>query len=84
MTLSLDEISAVTAKQIDVVTTVFDQENDLLTYGYTVTGGRIVGTGSKVKWDLTGVRSGTYTITAAVDDGCGFCGQTKSLTVVVK
>lgn len=82
--LSHSEISAVTAKLVEVRTTAVDPENDILTFNYTVTGGRIIGAGAKVKWDLTGVRSGTYTITAGVDDGAGVIGQTKSMTVVVK
>ena len=82
--LSHLEISAVTPKQIDVTTTAVDPENDILTYNYTITGGRIIGTGPKVKWDLSAVASGTYTITAGVDDGCGLCGATMTKTVVVK
>ena len=82
--LSHIEISAFTTRQIDVTTTAVDPENDVLTYVYTVTGGRIIGTGAKVKWDFTGVHSGTYTITAGVDDGCGLCGATMTKTVVVK
>ncbi|MDM7922973.1 MAG: hypothetical protein QUS14_11790 [Pyrinomonadaceae bacterium] len=69
---------------VDVSTTAVDPENDTLTYNYTVSGGRIVGSGKDVQWDLTGVRPGTYTITAAVDDGCGFCGQTQTRTVTVE
>lgn len=70
-------------KAIEVFTEAFDKENDLLVYSYTVSGGRIVGTGAKVIWDLTGVRPGDYTITAGVDDGCGICGDTKTMTVKV-
>jgi len=49
-----------------------------------ISGGRIVGTGAKVFWNLNGLLPGTYTITAGVDDGCGVCGKTvtQSLTVV--
>lgn len=82
--LSHFEINALTRKQIDITTTAVDPENDVLVYNYTVTGGRIIGSGAKVKWDLTGVRPGTYTITAGVDDGCGLCGATVTKTVVVK
>jgi hypothetical protein len=57
---------------------------DVLTYNYTVSGGRIVGSGANVTWDLSGVRPGTYTITAAADNGCGFCGQTKTETITVR
>ena len=30
-----------------------------------------------------GVNPGTYTITSAVDDGCGLCGQTKTETITI-
>jgi hypothetical protein len=57
---------------------------DVLTYNYTVSGGRIVGQGANVTWDLSGVRPGTYTVTAAVDNGCGVCGATKTETITVR
>ena len=68
----------------NVTTTAVDPENDVLTYNYTVSGGRIVGQGANVSWDLTGVNPGTYTITAGVDDGCGVCGETKTQTITVE
>jgi hypothetical protein len=70
-------------RKIAVVTTAVDPENDVLTYNYKISGGKIVGRGARVMWDLTEVPSGNYTITAAVDDGCGICGKyiTKSVTV---
>ena len=71
-------------REISVTTVANDRENDVLTYSYIVSGGKIVGNGAKVIWDLTGVEAGTYTITAGVDDGCGICGPTKTQTVVVK
>ena len=37
-------------------------------YAYTVAGGRVVGDGSKVTWDLSGVGPGTYTATVDVQD----------------
>lgn len=57
---------------------------DVLTYNYTVSGGRIVGSGANVTWDLSGVRPGTYTITAGADNGCGVCGTTKTETITVE
>lgn len=57
---------------------------DVLIYNYMVSGGKIIGTGANVTWDLTGVKPGTYTITAGVDNGCGVCGKTMTKTVVVK
>lgn len=57
---------------------------DVLTYNYTVSGGRIVGSGANVTWDLSAVRPGTYTVTAGVDNGCGVCGTTKTETITVR
>ncbi|NJM54401.1 MAG: hypothetical protein HC846_14105, partial [Blastocatellia bacterium] len=62
-------------QSVGVATKAVDPENATLTYNYTVSGGRVVGQGANVNWDLAGVKPGTYTITAAVDDGCGFCGK---------
>lgn len=70
--------------KISVKTVTIDPENDVLTFNYTVSGGKIVGQGANVAWDLTGVKPDTYTITAGVDDGCGVCGMTKTQTIVVK
>jgi hypothetical protein len=68
---------------INVTTTAVDPDNEPLVYNYTVSGGRIVGTGKDVQWDLSGVSPGTYTITAGVDDGCGLCGQTQTKTITI-
>jgi len=40
-------------------------------YTYSTTGGRIVGGGANVSWDLSGVRPGTYTATVEADNGLG-------------
>jgi hypothetical protein len=69
---------------VGVKASATDPENDTLVYNYTVSGGRIVGQGANVNWDLSGVRPGTYTITAGVDDGCGVCGKTQTKTITVK
>lgn len=84
LTLSVTEIGASSSRTISVTTDATDPENDVLTYGYTISAGQIRGQGAKVIWDLTGVAPGTYTITAGVDDGCGFCGSTVTKTVAVK
>jgi hypothetical protein len=68
---------------INVSTLAVDPDNDPLVYNYTVSGGRIVGSGKDVQWDLSGVSPGTYTITAGVDDGCGVCGQTQTKTITI-
>lgn len=71
-------------KEISVSTTYYDPANDVVTFNYYVSAGKIVGQGSKVIWNLSGVKAGTYKITAAVDDGCGLCGKFITKTVVVK
>jgi outer membrane protein OmpA-like peptidoglycan-associated protein len=48
-----------------------DPDGDPLTYSWTATGGRIDGSGSEVRWNSAGTASGTYTVTAHVDDGRG-------------
>ena len=57
--------------------------DEILTYKYEVSGGKIIGEGAKVAWDLSGVKAGKYTITASVDDGCGFCGRTMTEIITV-
>jgi hypothetical protein len=68
---------------VEVTTAASDPENDVLTFNYTVSGGRIIGRGQNIKWDLNGVHPGKYTITAGVDDGCGICGKTVTKTLAV-
>lgn len=72
------------SRTVSVSTTAVDPENDVLTYNYTVSGGRIVGTGANVTWDLGDAPAGTYTITTGVNDGCGVCGKTNTQTVRVE
>lgn len=72
------------ARIIKVFTKAIDFENDVLTYNYKVSGGKIIGYGENVIWDLSGVKAGTYMIKISVDDGCGFCGKSMTKTVVVK
>lgn len=70
--------------EISVYVSTTDPENDPLTYNYEVSAGKIVGVGERIIWDLSGVSSGTYTITATIDDGCGDCAAPKTETVVIK
>lgn len=71
-------------KEIRVTTTASDAEGDTLVYHYTVSGGKINGSGYEVIWDLMGVEPGIYTITAGTDDGVGVVGQTQSRKILVK
>jgi len=70
-------------RKVRVSTVGDDTDNDKIVYTYTVDAGNIIGNGTNVIWDLSGVKSGNYKITAGIDDGCGMCGRTitKELTV---
>jgi len=83
--LSATEFDFIDAnKEVKVETIAGDPDNDILTYNYTVTGGKVIGEGSKVIWSLKAVLPGTYSITAGVDDGCGICGKTITRSVTIK
>lgn len=83
--LSANELAGSSSNnQISINTVATDPENDVLTYNYIVSGGKIIGSGARVIWDLTNIPIGTYTITAGVDDGCGVCGKTVTKTVIIK
>jgi hypothetical protein len=78
---SSPEKSDADSMKIQVSTVGWDHEGDTLAYIYEVSGGKIIGEGSNVNWDLSNVKPGQYMITAWADDGCGKCG--KSLTRIV-
>lgn len=48
-----------------------DSENLPLNYTWTSTAGNVLGTGPDVRWDLSGVAPGTYSITATAEDARG-------------
>ncbi|HTK37860.1 MAG TPA: hypothetical protein VL325_05160 [Pyrinomonadaceae bacterium] len=81
--LSKSEACADDSQLIAIRTKVSKENVKDLKYKYTVTGGFIRGTGANVRWDLWDLRPGTYELTVAVDDGCGFCGASKVATVTV-
>lgn len=71
---------------MSIVVTISDakSENHQLNYNYTVSGGRIVGEGAKVNWDLTGASPGTYKITVGVVDKLGNQLQTATKIITVQ
>ena len=42
---------------------------DKLNFTYTISGGKMIGSGANVKWDLSGLEPGTYTVSVDADDG---------------
>jgi hypothetical protein len=70
------------SSSVQLAANATDPDGDQLLYTYSVTGGRIVGDGANVTWDLAGAAPGTYTATIQVDDGCGcVTTQTKEITI---
>jgi hypothetical protein len=60
-------------------------DRDILSYVYGVSGGKIVGVGEKVTWDLSGVEPGTYKITVGVGKGPWVkSGKSMTKTVIVR
>ncbi len=68
---------------ISVSTLSKDAENDVLVFHYRVTGGKIIGSGKDVVWDLTSLSPGTYQIWVGADDGYGVVGKTAAKTITV-
>jgi hypothetical protein len=56
--------------------------NNVFSYVYKVSGGKIIGKVAKVVWNLSDVKPGIYMINAGVDDGIGVVG--KGVTEEVK
>lgn len=70
-------------KDVRVAVSASYHDDDVITYIYNVSGGKIIGKGPNVTWRLDGLPRGTYTITVGVDDGCGVCGKTNTQTVTI-
>ena len=70
-TLSIERSPILPGERTGVTCNGSDPDNDPLTYSYTTTGGQIVGSGSNVQFDSTGLQPGTYNVKCAVNDGRG-------------
>jgi len=74
-TMSIERSPIIVGERTGITCNGTDPDNDPLTYSYTTTGGKIVGSGSNVQFDSTGLQPGTYTVTCTVDDGRGGAAQ---------
>ena len=70
-TLSVERSPILPGERTGVTCNGSDPDNDPLTYGYATTGGQIVGSGSNVQFDATGLKPGSYTVKCTVNDGRG-------------
>jgi uncharacterized protein YjdB len=56
---------------VTITATGYDADNDPLTYSWTSSGGKIVGSGDKATFNAAGLTSGRYTVRATASDGRG-------------
>jgi len=70
-TLSIERSPILPGERTGVTCNGSDPDNDPLTYSYTATGGQIVGSGSNVQFDATGLQPGSYSVKCVVNDGRG-------------
>src|SRR4029077_18509625 len=70
-TLSIERSPILSGERTGVTCNGSDPDNDPLTYSFTATGGQVVGSGSNVQFDATGLQPGTYTVKCTVNDGRG-------------
>jgi outer membrane protein OmpA-like peptidoglycan-associated protein len=70
-TLSIERSPILPGERTGVTCNGSDPDNDPLTYSYTSTGGQIVGSGSNVQFDATGLQPGTYGVKCVANDGRG-------------
>ncbi len=66
---------------VKVFTSVNNPKKLALSYSYTVSGGKIIGVGENVVWDLKGVNSGTFTITVSISGKGRISKETKTQTI---
>lgn len=69
--LSVERSPILPGERTGVTCNGSDPDNDPLTYSYTATGGQVVGSGSNVQFDSTGLKPGSYTVKCNVNDGRG-------------
>jgi hypothetical protein len=57
------------SESVRIKSEAVDPDGDVIAYVYEVTGGRVVGQGASIVWDLIDVRPGNYSITVRAEDG---------------
>jgi outer membrane protein OmpA-like peptidoglycan-associated protein len=69
LSCSVDHASVAAGEPVQVSATASDADNDPLTYSWNASGGQVVGSGSSVRFDTTGLTTNRYVVTGHVDDG---------------
>ena len=71
MSCSADRSSVSAGEPVQINATASDPDNDPLTFSWDTTGGRIIGSGSSVRLDTSGLAPNRHTVTGRVNDGRG-------------
>jgi len=71
MSCSADRDSVFVGEPVQITATTGDSDNDPLTFSWSTSGGRVIGSGSSVRFDTSGLRPGRYAVTGRADDGRG-------------
>ena len=71
LSCSADRSSIVVGEHAQITATASNPDNDPLTYSWRTNGGQIIGSGSSVSFDSSGLAPNRYTVIGHVDDGRG-------------
>ncbi len=71
MSCSADRTTVLAGERARITARANDPDGDTLNYAWRTNGGQIVGSGSSVQLDTSGIQPGTYTVTGRVEDGRG-------------
>jgi len=71
LTCSAERSSVMTGERVRVSAQASDPDGDTLTYSWHTNGGQIIGSGTSVQLDTSGLGPGRYTVTSRVEDGRG-------------
>jgi outer membrane protein OmpA-like peptidoglycan-associated protein len=69
MSCSADRAAVMAGERVRVSARASDPDGDAINYAWRSNGGQIVGSGSAVMLDTTGLRPGRYTVTGQASDG---------------
>jgi hypothetical protein len=68
---SADRTTVLSGERVRITAVASDPDGESLTYSWRTNGGQIVGSGSSVQLDTTGLSRGRYTVTGRVEDPRG-------------
>ncbi|HEX9759837.1 MAG TPA: PKD domain-containing protein, partial [Candidatus Acidoferrales bacterium] len=71
LSCSADRSTVLVGERVRITATASDPDGDNLNYTWRTNGGQIVGSGTSVQLDTSGVAPGRYAVTGRVEDGRG-------------